>query len=112
MNPNELMNKLNNAINQLDELNEELKELSRIKAETEKKYKIARSRIITKLRTTGTPVGIIKEIADGDVAELEFEKQIAENNYYITLSAIDNLRAEIEVYRTLLSWLRAEYLNS
>ena len=114
MNPNEILNQLENAIIKLSELNEELEELSYKKNESEKEYKIEKAKTILILKSKNTPIGIIKEIAEGteSVAELEQKKKIDEDNYYITLLALDNLKKEIEVLRSVLTYTRAEYLNT
>lgn len=47
-----------------------------------------------------------------EVAELAMQKDIAESAYFTCISAIENLRLEIEILRTKLSWLKAELNNS
>ena len=110
--PNEIINKLRVSIDRLEDKNEELKELSIEKAERDKAYKIAKAKVIVRLRVESTPIGIINDIAEGEVANLKLEKELAEDNYYICLQAIENLRKELEVYRGILSFLKVEYENS
>ena len=40
------------------------------------------------------------------------ERDIAESAYYTALQAMENLRLEIEILRSKLTWLRAEFKNS
>lgn len=47
-----------------------------------------------------------------EVAELRLQRDIAESAYYVGLEAMNNLRLEIEIIRSKLTWLRNEFKNS
>ncbi|EPS48741.1 hypothetical protein HYH74_09775 [Clostridium botulinum] len=46
------------------------------------------------------------------MAELRLQRNIKESSYYTAISAMDNLRLEIETRRSLLTWLRTELKNT
>jgi hypothetical protein len=50
--------------------------------------------------------------SDPEVAELAMKRDIAESSYFVALDAINNLRSEIEILRSKLTWLRNELKNS
>ena len=112
MYPSEIINKLRATVDKLHAKEEELKELSLEKAESERAYKVAKAKVIVRLRVEGTPVGIIQDLADGEVATLRLEKELKEDNYFIALQVIESYRKELEVYRGILSFLKIEYSTS
>jgi len=46
------------------------------------------------------------------VADLRLNRDIAESSYFVALDAVNNLRSEIEIIRSKLTWMRAELKNS
>ncbi|AVQ47265.1 hypothetical protein [Clostridium botulinum] len=60
------------------------------------------------------PSNMINDLSkDNDkVAELRLQRDIAESLYYTEISAMDNLRLEIETLRSLITWLRTELNNT
>lgn len=111
MNPGEVVDKLNTSMLLLQEGNIELKKLSVLMAESKRVYAIALNKEILKLRTQGVPVTIMLQIAKGDevVAQKRFEKDIAESSYFCCRDGIENLKAEIDTLRSLLSFMKMEY---
>jgi 5-methylthioribose kinase len=114
MNPQAIVNKLNECVQALGRGNIQLKTLSLEKAKTEKAYRVKQAQEILKLRTEKYPVTIIMELVKGneEVAELRLQRDIAESAYYTCISAIDNLRLEVEILRSQLTWMRVELKNS
>lgn len=111
MQPSEVVDKLNMAMLLLQEGNLELKQLAITMAESKKEYAIALNKEILRLRSEGIPVTIMLQIAKGDeyVAQKRFDKDIAECSYFICKDGIDNLKAEIDTLRSLLSFMKIEY---
>jgi len=46
------------------------------------------------------------------VADLRLNRDKAESSYFVALDAVNNLRSEIEIIRSKLTWMRAELKNS
>ena len=114
MNPQELLNRLDVCVQALGRGNTQLKTLGLEKAKTEKEYRVRQAQEILKLKADGLKVTIIQDVAKGnpEVAELRLKRDIAESAYYTALQAMENLRLEIEILRSKLTWLRAEFKNS
>ena len=114
MNPQELLNRLDTCVQALSRGNAQLKTLGLEKAKTERDYRVREAQEILKLKTDGFKVTIIQDMAKGneEVAELRLKRDIAESAYYTALQAMENLRLEIEILRSKLTWLRAEFKNS
>ncbi|WP_460284471.1 hypothetical protein [Clostridium botulinum] len=60
------------------------------------------------------PSNMINDLfkSNDKVAELRLQRNIKESSYYTAISAMDNLRLEIETRRSLLTWLRTELKNT
>ncbi|CBZ03529.1 hypothetical protein FDB72_06185 [Clostridium botulinum] len=60
------------------------------------------------------PSNMINDLSKSNdkVVELRLQRGIKESSYYIAISAMDNLRLEIEILRSLLTWLRTELKNT
>ena len=60
-------------------------------AEAERKYRIAKAKAILKLRNAGCPTTLITDIVKGDqdVADLNFERMVAEAQYKSNIEAIN-----------------------
>lgn len=114
MNPQGIMASLDQCLLALSKGNTELKTLGLKKAQTEKAYSIKKAQEILKLKLEKYPATLIMEVIRGneEIAELRLQKDIAESAYYTCISAIENLRLEIEVLRTKIAWLRTEFKNS
>ena len=103
--PQELMNRLDQCIAALGRGNTVLKTLGLQKAQTEKDYKVRQAQEILKLRAEGNPVTIIQDLVKGN-------EEVAEASYFTGIEAMNNLRLEIEIIRSKLTWLRVEFKNS
>lgn len=112
--PVQLMEKLNVCIQALTRGNTELKTLAIKKAHAEQSYRVALAKETLKLKADKYPATLIQDIVRGneEVARLRLDRDIAESAYYTAISAMDNLKLEIETLRSQLTWLRAEYKNS
>ncbi|WP_427340630.1 hypothetical protein [Caloranaerobacter sp. DY30410] len=98
----------------LQEKNKELKELAVKKAEAEQAYRIALAKKMLELKTEGMSVSLINDLARGDkiVAELKMQRDISESLYDACREKIKDLRVEIDIMRSMLTWEREEYKNS
>jgi len=114
MNPQTVIERLDLCVQCLTRGNTQLKTLGLNKAQTEKAYRVKKSQQILLLKLEKYPVTLIMELVKGneEVAQLRLERDIAESSYYVALDAINNLRSEIEINRSKLTWLRNEMKNS
>lgn len=114
MNPQDLMDRLEKCIAALGRGNTQMKTLGLEKAKTERDYKIKQAQEILKLKADKYPATLIMELVKGneEVAELRLQRDIAESSYFVGLEAMNNLRLEIEIIRSKLTWLRNELKNS
>lgn len=114
MNPQELMDRLERCISALSRGNTQMKTLGLEKARTERDYKVKQAQEILKLKADKYPATLIMELVKGneEVAELRLQRDIAESSYFVGLEAMNNLRLEIEIIRSKLTWLRSEFKNS
>lgn len=108
-----IMESLNFCIVALGKGNTQLKTLGLKKAQAEKAYRVKKTEEIMKLKAEKYPATLIMELVKGneEVAELRLQRDVAESAYNSCLNAIDNVRLEIEVLRSKLTWIRNE-LNS
>lgn len=114
MNPQQLINNLDSCVLALSKGNTELKTLGLKKAQTERDYRVALAQEIFKLKTEKYPAILIIYMSKGNerVADLRLNRDIAESSYFVALDAVNNLRSEIEIIRSKLTWMRAELKNS
>ena len=96
---------------ELTSKNDELQRLYADHAEAERSYNIAYAGEITKLRINGEPITISKDLARGNkaIADLFYRMRIAEGVLNSCRERIKDLRSSIDTYRSLLSFLKAEY---
>lgn len=112
--PIQVIEKINRVQLALQQGNSELKTLAIKKAKAERDYRIALARKILILKAEKYPVTLIQELSKGDeeVAELKLQRDVSESAYFTAISAMENLRLEIESLRSTLAWLKEEYKNS
>ena len=109
MTPAEIMAGMAEKNRMLTSKNDEYVDLAEIAAQKERDYQIALSQRIVDLRAKDTPVTILKDIAKGGgVAKLKFEMDMANAVAKACLNSIKILTSQIDTYRSLLSWLKAE----
>lgn len=110
MNPQQIMDGLQEKNRQLTSKNDELSELYEKLAEAERQYNIAYAQKVTTLRMDGEPITLAKDLAKGDkvIADLFYKMRIAEGVLNACREKIKDLRSAIDTYRSLLSWLKAE----
>lgn len=114
MNPNQIIEQMEIARQALTRGNTQLKTLAIKKAEAERNYRVEVRKEILQLRLEKVPTTIIHDLVRGNekIAELRLKRDIAESDYYTCISAIENLRLDIEILRSKLTWLRVELRNS
>ena len=111
MTPQQIMDGMAEKNRMLSMKNDELSELYIKYAEAEREYNVAYAVEITRLRIVGEPITISKDLAKGDkvVSGLFYKMRIAEGVLNACREKIKDLRLSIDTYRSLLSWLKAEF---
>ena len=113
-NPQQIMDKLSQALLALQSGNTQLQTLGVKKSNAERKYKIALRQELLKLRMDKHPVSIIQDLAKGNelISKLRLERDLAENAYTVCMEAMRNTRLEIETLRSFLTYTRIELKNT
>ena len=114
MNPQQIMEVLIKAQNELSRLNENYKNFGIQKEKAERTYRIELRKKLIQLRAERVPSSIIQDLAKGDerISQLRLERGLAENNYITCKEAMNNKRIEIDSLRSILTWQRVELGNS
>jgi len=110
MNPTELMKGMQEKNRLLTAKNQEYIDLSEKHAATKRNYNVAYAAKVVELKIDGQPITIIKDLVKGDkiVAEMGYEMDIAEGVLKACRESMADIRAAIDAYRSLLSWLKTE----
>ncbi len=110
MNPQNLIDGIQNKNRELSIKNDELRNLSEKEAEAKRDYRILKAQAILKLKSEGHPATLITDLVKGDkiVAEARFKYDISNGVYKACKESITDLRAAIDSYRSLLAWLKTE----
>ena len=110
MNPAEIMNGLAAKNRMLTQKNEDYSDLAEKKAQAEKEYKIMVREQILRHRSDGHAATLIPKLVDGQkhVADAKFKYDVAYAVERACLESIKDIRSQIDTYRSLLSWLKAE----
>lgn len=114
MDTQSIFERLDNCILALSNGNIQQKRLGLEKAKAEKEYRVKYNQKMLILKAEKIQATLIVPLTknDPEVADLAMKRDIAESSYYTCISAIENLRLEIEILRTKISWLKAELSNS
>ncbi len=98
----DLMRELHEKISLLDLAVSSLKERGRVRAETERAYRMALSKRLLQLRTEKQPVTHLADIVRGEeeVSRLRFERDIAESLYDSAKQAIYSYKLQIQLLNT------------
>ena len=110
MNPSEIMNGMAEKNRLLTSKNDEYIVLSERSAESKRNYHIAYAKKVLELKEAGNPITLIKEIVNGDkyVAELRYQMDVGDGIMKACKESMADIRAALDSYRSLLTWLRAE----
>lgn len=99
----DLINELNEYRQNLYKAIDEIKARGKAKAEAERNYRIELAKKILELRTSGTPVSIINDLARGDekIANLKTKRDIEESLYEANMQRIYECKINID-------WLQSQ----
>ena len=79
--------------------------LAREKSENELTYKKAYAATVEKLRQDKLPATIIKEIAEGEVAEAKRDWELASSKYRASLASLEALQTSMQALQSMLRYL-------
>ena len=110
MNPAQIMQGMAEKNRLLSAKNNEYSKLAEAKAQAEKDHKIMVREQILRHKSDGHPATLIPKLVEGHiaVADLKFKFDVAVAVEKSCLESIKDLRSQIDTYRSLLSWLKAE----
>jgi len=110
MNPAEIMQGMAAKNRELTMKNGELVDLTEKAARLKRDYLIGMATKITTLKLDSEKVTLIPSLAKGDknVAELQYLWDVSEGVLLSCRERIKDIRSQIDSYRSLLTWLRAE----
>lgn len=112
MSPEVMINKLECKVNEFFIKNQELEKLEVIKDRLEATYRCELRKELSSLSlNNNTKISVIDDIArdNAKIAQFRINRDLAEIRYYSLKSYIENIKFEIEVLRTMLTWLRVEF---
>lgn len=110
MTPPEIMNGMAAKNRMLTQKNDEYLQLVEKRAQSERAYNIALTQKTIALKIEGNSITLINTLTKGDpiVAELKYKMDVAYGIEKACLESIKDIRTQVDTYRSLLTWLRAE----
>jgi hypothetical protein len=79
----------------------EIYKLANKRAVTERTYRLNLSQEIVKLRAEGLPATLIADTARGNVADMKFQRDLAEGQYRSSIEALEALKAQLSALQTI-----------
>lgn len=89
----------------LEDSSKEIFLLAKASAETERDYRVALAREKMELREDGLAVGLIEDVARGNIADIRYQRDLANLKY---VAGRDSMRAIIAQLNALQSILRIQ----
>lgn len=86
----------------LEESSKEIFKLAKAMAEKERDYRKALAAEKIRLRDEGMPVGMIDDVARGNLADLRFERDLARETYIAAKEAMKAIQAQINALQSIL----------
>ena len=101
----------NKNVNEITIRNAEIEILGAIKDRLEATYRCEFRKELLSLLLNKTKISIIGDIARGyeKIAKLRLNWDLVKNRFYSMKSSLENIKIEIEVLRSMLTWLRDEF---
>ena len=86
----------------LDNASKEIFKLAKEAAETERDYRIALAKELIRLRDEGMAVGLINDVARGNLADLKFERDLAEETYKAGRDSLRAIQSQLSALQSIL----------
>ena len=112
--PQQIIDGMADKNRMLTQKNDEYIELSEKRAENERSFSKAFARKMIELKIEGQSVTLIEKIAKGDdvVADMKYALDVSEGVCKACLNSIKAVTTQIDSYRSLLAWQKAELLRT
>lgn len=88
----------------LDQASRVIHKMARLKAETEKVYRMELAKEIMALKANGMSVTLIPDIARGTVADLKFERDLAEGQYKAAIESMEAIKSRLSALQSILRY--------
>lgn len=113
MNPQQIMDGMAEKNRLLTSKNTEYAGLSEKRARAEETHSIALAKKMIELKLAGQSVTLIPALAKGDkaVATLKYDLDVSDGVLRACNGSMNDLRASIDTYRSILSFMKLEYKN-
>ena len=82
----------------------EIFNMAKLKAETERDYRIALAKAIMDLKQKGLPATLINDLARGEVARYKFDRDLAEARYQASREALNSLQTQASALQTIIKY--------
>ena len=113
LSPQSIMDGMAAKNRMLTQKNDEYGELVRKEADAERLYNLAFARVVLEMKADGQSVTLIKDLVKGDkvVADAKFFWAVATGILKANTASCKTLSGQIDTYRSLLAWQKAEMLR-
>lgn len=110
MNPQGIIDRMNECLKAMQQGNVQYKTLGLKKAQAEQNYRVALQKEMARLKLEGTKVTIIPDLARGneEVARLRLERDTTDIAYETCRNSLRYCERELEILRSQLAWLKSE----
>jgi hypothetical protein len=88
----------------LEKAANELYKLGECKAESEQVYRVKYAQEIIKLKTDGMAIGIIVDVAKGNVGEYLFKRDYDEVRFKAALESVDAIKSQLSALQSILKY--------
>lgn len=99
---NSITKELYQGSKRLEEGSKEIFILAEKMARTEKEYRIALAKEKIKLRDEGMAIGLIEDVARGNLADLRYERDIAKETYIAARDSMRAIQVQINALQSIL----------
>ena len=96
---------LKKATLRLSDATKQVFRLAKARAETEREYRQALSKEIVIQRSKGVQATLIPDLCRGKVADLKFERDLAQEVHRSAMSSISALEVEIQSWQSILRYM-------
>lgn len=88
----------------LGESSKAIFKLGKEKAESERVYRMELAKELLRLKSEGMAVGLLGDVARGNIADLLFKRDLGEIQYKSAVEAMDVLKAQLTALQTIAKY--------
>ena len=86
----------------LEEASKEIFILAKKAAEKERDYRVALARELVNLKTEGMAIGMLQDVARGNLADEKFERDLAEEKYKAGRDSLRAIQSQLSALQSIL----------